>query len=119
MSVIYTGVVLRWAGKEYKTKGSYGLNHTIEQTISLAPLGVRLSKGDVPLTFLAEVYSHYLKSVDVNVSAEEVNDAMYGNNDSCELEQEEVINLSSLCLQACFATNAPEEKTTKKKTKRR
>jgi type II secretory pathway component PulK len=118
MSFIYPEVTIEWAGVEYSTKATFKVINKIEQTVSLAGLVTKVQQGDVPLSHLATVYGNLLRGANVNVSDEEVFASMFDANASSELSQQDVIALAAGALSACFPTNAPIEKVTKKKKSR-
>ena len=116
--IIFPNTEISWGGKEYTTKVTMRLINKIEQTVSLAPLAMKLQNGDVVLSHLAVIYGNLLRSGGCDVSDDDVYGSMMGLNVGAELDQSEVMTAAALALACCFPER-PEDKEPKKKASRK
>ena len=63
--IIFPNTEISWGGKEYTTKVTMRLINKIEQTVSLAPLAMKLQQGDIVLSHLAVIYGNLLRSGEI------------------------------------------------------
>ena len=94
------------------------LINKIEQTVSLAPLAMKLQNGDIVLSHLAVIYGNLLRSGGCDVSDDEVYGSMMGLNVGAELDQSEVMTAAATALACCFPER-PEDEEPKKKADRK
>tara|TARA_R110000851_G_scaffold1931_1_gene7502 strand:- start:664 stop:1017 length:354 start_codon:yes stop_codon:yes gene_type:complete len=116
--IIFPNTDISWGGKEYTTKVTMRLINKIEQTVSLAPLAMKLQSGDVVLSHLAVIYGNLLRSGGCDVSDDEVYASMMGVDVDSKLDQSEVITAAATALTCCFPER-PEDEEPKKKAGRK
>ena len=112
--IIFPNTEISWGGKEYTTKVTMRLINKIEQTVSLAPLAMKLQTGDIVLSHLAVMYGNLLRSGGCDVSDDEVYGSMMGIDVGSKLKQTEIMTAAATALACCFPER-PEDEEAKKK----
>jgi hypothetical protein len=79
MAAIFEDIAISYHGKTYTIKPTFELINKIEQSrvsgglgISLAGLTARASRGDVPVSEVARIICHILRTAEVSVSDEDM-----------------------------------------------
>jgi hypothetical protein len=112
--IIFPNTEISWGGKEYTTKVTMRLINKIEQTVSLAPLAMKLQNGDIVLSHLAVMYGNLLRSGGCDASDDEVYGSMMGMDVGSKLNQTEIMTAAAAALACCFPER-PEDEEPKKK----
>ena len=88
MSAIFEEVTICWGTDdegnpvEYKVQPTYRMVQAIEQKVSIAGLSDRVMRGDPPMSHIADVIAHMLRSAGAKVDSEEVYAEMMNSDDA-------------------------------------
>lgn len=96
MAAIGKTVTLGWQGKEYEVQVTMRLINRIEEDVNLLKLAMALSRGDVPTSHVATVFSHLLTAAGAEATPDDVWSAMFGD------EATDVITAATLALECVF-----------------
>lgn len=86
MAAIYDEIVLSWGGEEYTIQPSYGMIQAIEsQGVSIVGVSQRLMQGDPPISLVAQIVSHMLRTAGAKATPQEVYEHLMTDADSDEI----------------------------------
>lgn len=79
MAAIYEEVVLSWKGEEYTVRPNFQLVQKIESRgISIAGVVGQITRGEPPLSQMAVIFAHMLRSGGADATPDEVYDLLAG-----------------------------------------
>lgn len=86
MAAIYDEIVLSWGGEEYTIQPSYRMIQSIEsQGVSIVGVSQRLIQGEPPISLVAQIVSHMLRSAGAKASPDQVYEHLMTEADSDEI----------------------------------